>query len=261
MIRLVVIAVCGVGLALAARVGMPGANFVRATESNQSPSGRAVAGTTVNYAQGWNLVAGPPGTVLEDAASPMYTSGGADGGYQSLPASAPLSAGIGYWVYFPSAVSVTLAVNTLPITSRVLPTRTFVLVGNAGNDVAVVDGADALYTYDPVDGIYASATMLQPGQGAWAYSESGGTVTIIPRVACNQPIAGQVLVTFASGTSPTQKAMAHAAAKTTVVTDVPGSNGAVVQVEAGQTPDQAIQAYQQFPFVVSAVANPQPCLP
>jgi len=43
-----------------------------------------------------------------------------------------------------------------------------------------VSGADFFYTYDPVNGYSQPLTTatLQPGQGAWAYSAAGGTVTI-----------------------------------------------------------------------------------
>ena len=42
--------------------------------------------------------------------------------------------------------------------------------------LVIVSGADVVYVYDQVAG-YAPTTVLQPGQGAWAYSAAGGTLT------------------------------------------------------------------------------------
>jgi hypothetical protein len=42
---------------------------------------------------------------------------------------------------------------------------------------ATVAGADVVYAYDPANGYQLTTTVLQ-GQGAWAMSESGGTISV-----------------------------------------------------------------------------------
>jgi hypothetical protein len=59
------------------------------------------------------------------------------------------------------------------------PAGLWVMVGDPTQGTsATVQGADALFTWDPLAQKYVAATLLQPGQGAWALSYAGGTITI-----------------------------------------------------------------------------------
>lgn len=52
------------------------------------------------------------------------------------------------------------------------------MVENPFTSEATVSGADAVYTYDQAKDGYQATTLLEPGQGAWVYSATGGTATI-----------------------------------------------------------------------------------
>ena len=69
------------------------------------------SGPTVTYPAGWNLAAGPTGTVLRGAAGALYTLQANDSSYEVLPVSTPLQDGWGYWAYFPSTTTVTQAAS------------------------------------------------------------------------------------------------------------------------------------------------------
>lgn len=138
--------------------------------------GAAAATFTVHYTAGWNLVAGPAGSVIAGAVGPLYTYQPGDTAYESLANGTPLSEGLGYWAYFSAPATGTLPAPTTAQTTRTLPPGQFVLIGNPGDQNAAVTGADAVYIY--TGGGYQAATTLAPGQGAWAYSAAGGTVTI-----------------------------------------------------------------------------------
>jgi hypothetical protein len=42
-----------------------------------------------------------------------------------------------------------------------------------------VVGATAVVVYNPLSGTYEATTTLEPGEGAWVYSEVGGSVAVI----------------------------------------------------------------------------------
>ena len=59
----------------------------------------------------------------------------------------------------------------------------WILIGDPSGALgATVTGASAVYTYDPTNG-YQQASMLQPGQGAWALGSGSGSITITPQTA------------------------------------------------------------------------------
>jgi hypothetical protein len=60
----------------------------------------------------------------------------------------------------------------------VLPAGQYALIGNPTGMTMTVTGADAVYAYDPTSGTYRQATTLGAGQGAWAYSANGATVSL-----------------------------------------------------------------------------------
>jgi hypothetical protein len=44
-----------------------------------------------------------------------------------------------------------------------------------------VEGAAAVEAYDPTTNGYAAIDVLQPGQGAWAYTGATGLITLMPQ--------------------------------------------------------------------------------
>jgi hypothetical protein len=130
----------------------------------------------IPLAPGWNLVAGSDGTTLPVDAflwRPALNS------YDVVPAGSPLRAGQGYWAFATSAAQFALASNAAITASVNAPAGQWVMVGNPTQGTsAVVQGADALFTWDPAAQRYTAATLLQPGQGAWALSYAGGTITL-----------------------------------------------------------------------------------
>jgi hypothetical protein len=135
-------------------------------------------GTSVNYTTGWNLIAGPTGTVVNGASGSLYTFQAGDSAYETVAANSPLKGGVGYWACFSSAVSSSIPAGTPGGTITVnLPAGQFVMIGNPGTTVAAVSGADTVLTYSTAAG-YTQTTALPVGAGAWVMSNSGGVVTI-----------------------------------------------------------------------------------
>jgi hypothetical protein len=160
--------------------------------------GRAQSsGQSRTFSAGWNLIAAPAGTDLSSAAA-LYAWQPNDSSYESVSPSGS-SNGVGYWAYFATATTVTLAAGSQHAAVSVpAPAGTYVLVGNpSGVAAAAVSGADVLFTYDPASG-YQSAgpgALLPPGSGAWALSFTGGTITLTPGGASPTPAGGYPLHT------------------------------------------------------------------
>lgn len=127
------------------------------------------ASVDVTYPSGWNLVAGPAGTILTGADGPLYRLGSAylRNPHPSVPATTPLDAGAVYWAYFDRPTTVTLHGPGQPLAATPVP-GALVPLGNPLTVDASVTGSAHLYVYDPVGGEYHEATDLKPGQGAWA---------------------------------------------------------------------------------------------
>jgi plastocyanin len=136
-------------------------------------------GLSVSYGAGWNLVSGPAGMILSGTSGPLYTLRAGDTAYETVPAGTPLAANVGYWAYFNGPSTETLALSAATPVSIPLPAGQYVLIGNSSSMPMTVAGADSVLTYDPLRG-YQSATVLQPGQGAWAYSRAGGALSMQP---------------------------------------------------------------------------------
>ncbi len=135
-------------------------------------------GISVNYPAGWNLVAIPPNTRIPGPLGPLYTYQAGDTAYETVQNT---QQGYGYWAYFNTATTATLSAGSPQSVSLPLPVSHWVMVGNPGSFPATVKGADVVYTYNPAitsGNPYTTTTELQPGQGAWVFSYSGGTVTI-----------------------------------------------------------------------------------
>lgn len=118
----------------------------------------------------------PPGCTNEYATAPA----GAVGSFGCGVNVDCRAAGQGYWAFFPRPTTVTIPF-TLPGTgSRFLPGDRWIMVADPSYLPVRVTGADAVYTYDPATGKYAPTTMLQPGQGAWAYAVLTGEISFTP---------------------------------------------------------------------------------
>jgi hypothetical protein len=150
---------------------------------------------TVHYPAGWNLLAvtrsGNVSTTVNSNIGPFYTWQAGDTEYPAVSGSGGLEPGAGYWAYFDQPTAVNLqstAQSCCPLLDNAqpppftvdLPAGQFITIGDPYSVPASVAGADAVYTYDPTTGSYQATTTLQPGQGAWAYSAGGGTITISP---------------------------------------------------------------------------------
>jgi len=132
----------------------------------------------ITYPPGWNLAGLPAGTTLPVDA---YAWDPSVGRYSTIVAGTVLAGGRGYWVYFSSSRSVQPAADSLGLLTVQAPAGGWIMIGNPSSSVAAgVVGADVLFVWDPNAGAYQAVSRLQPGQGAWALSISGGTIAIAP---------------------------------------------------------------------------------
>jgi len=74
-------------------------------------SGGAPQGLALSFRAGWNLVAGPAGTIITGNEGPLYTSQRGDTAYEVVSSGTPFGAGLGYWAYFTTATT-----NSIPLT-------------------------------------------------------------------------------------------------------------------------------------------------
>jgi hypothetical protein len=139
--------------------------------SGYQPNGPVVR---LTYEAGWNIVAAPQGAPLPPSSRGIYTFPAGATGYTSAGSGAS-QPGVGYWEYFNQLTPVSYPGQGPQTFTVTLPAAQYVLIGNPAGTLMLVTGADALYTYDPIQG-YQTATVLQPGQGAWAFSRSGGAL-------------------------------------------------------------------------------------
>jgi len=134
----------------------------------------------VLYHAGFNIVGVPSGTILSSATA-IYELSADGSSYEAVDPGQPLDGGEGYWAYFATDTTVNIPDGSNAPVSVTAPAGQWQLVGDpSGTQPATVTGADAVYTYDPVAGQYVATTRLLPGQGAWAISLRGGTITIAP---------------------------------------------------------------------------------
>jgi hypothetical protein len=132
----------------------------------------------VSYDQGWNLIAVTPGTDLVGTSGPLFTLQAGDTAYELVLGSRALHTGQGYWAYFDRNTPVSLPQSGEQSLALTLPAGQFVMIGNPFGLTATVHGADAVDIYTTYDGRYQETTELRPGQGAWAFSNNGGAITI-----------------------------------------------------------------------------------
>jgi hypothetical protein len=134
--------------------------------------------TSASYAAGWNIVAAPGSSILSSFSGWLYTFQGGDTSYELIPVGTALKPGAGYWAYAPSPMTSTLAPAAQTSVAVQVPAHQYVMIGNPGNTVATVSGADVVLIYNPSSGSYIPTTQLAAGQGGWAGSANGALVTI-----------------------------------------------------------------------------------
>jgi hypothetical protein len=136
------------------------------------------ASVPVGYHAGWNLVGGPDGTTF-NAAGNAYTFGVTDSSYVTSAGTAPIGGGNGYWMYFPADTTVLMNGTGASTMQVSVPPGTYIMIGNpSGTQSVTVSGADQVLTYDAGAQQYTATTTLGIGQGAWAFSTAGGTITL-----------------------------------------------------------------------------------
>jgi hypothetical protein len=141
---------------------------------------QTASGSTVTYPAGLSLVAAPPGSGLTAVEGQLSTFQSGDREYQQSAPGMGTTVGYGYWAQFDAPATVQLAAGSnVPYTVNTLAGQ-WILIGDpSGSLPATVSGASALYTYEFESG-YKTATMLQPGQGAWAQA-SGQMISVKPQ--------------------------------------------------------------------------------
>ncbi len=154
----------------------------------------------VDYRAGWNLIgvtqagAGLPTPVPLERLTPDGTEYEAISPTDALP-------GVGYWAYFPrdergesvyvspcqrimsdpSNPSVQRCVPAFPPIT--VPAGHWVMISNPYGQAVAVAGADVVYVYSTATGEYQQTSVLSPGEGAFAYSASGGQLTFVAPLA------------------------------------------------------------------------------
>jgi hypothetical protein len=134
--------------------------------------------TTASYPAGWNIVAGPNGSALPGYNGTLFTLQAGNGTYQPVSPGTAMKPGAGYWAYFPSPFSGALATSSPTSVTVQVPAQQYIMIGNPGNTLATVAGADVVLVWNPTTNGYTQTNQLQPGQGGWAGSIRGAQVTI-----------------------------------------------------------------------------------
>lgn len=135
---------------------------------------------TILYQPGYELIAGPTGTLVSGVAGSLYTIDLQSGQFKAVDPTLPLQGGVGYFANFTDLTNVRLAPDDGQPATINAPAGQWLLVGNPSdyNDAAV-QGADLVYGYDPQAG-YIQESTLPPGQGALVYSANAGPIVVRP---------------------------------------------------------------------------------
>lgn len=153
-----------------------GQNPIGAQPVNPPASG---TGNSVTYDAGWNLVAGPRGTLFTGASDPLTTLVPGDSNYRSIPAGQGATSGFGYWAYFPSDETVQLnGTGGVFLSAEAKPGRWFLIGNDNGTTPMRVLGARSVFVYDAASGQYQATDTVQPGQGAWVLPDSRGAIAV-----------------------------------------------------------------------------------
>jgi hypothetical protein len=146
----------------------------------QPPSQQSPSGASVTYRSGYNLVAGPRGTVFTGASSPLFTFLPGDADYRSMPASQPSFDSYGYWAYFTRDTTVQLNGSGAQFFSAIANPGQWFLVGDESGSapMRVVVGAQTVYLYDAATGQYKTSDTIPVGQGAWVRAGRDGFIAV-----------------------------------------------------------------------------------
>lgn len=154
--------------------------------SGQSAADTAAAniqpgGPVVSYGAGWNIVAGPAGTLFSQASSSLFTFQANDTTYQVFAPTTPVQAGQGYWAYFTQPATVTLSGTSADTRTINAPPGQYIMIGNPSATSAVtIKGADTAVSWDASSNNWKNVSSLAPGAGAWVLVINGGAVTLSP---------------------------------------------------------------------------------
>jgi PKD repeat protein len=160
--------------------------YVTDSPTGQSASDTAVAtiepgGPVVSYRAGWNIVAGPAGTIFSQSASSLFTFQANDTTYQVITPTTPVQGGFGYWAYFTQQSTVTLSGVSADTRTISAPPGQYIMIGNpSANSAVTIRGADTAVSWDAQTSTWKPVSSLAPGAGAWVLVLNGGTVTLSP---------------------------------------------------------------------------------
>jgi len=167
-------------------VSIMGSATVAAEAATGSGAAQGAAGRTVTFSAGYNMIGVPSGTAVN--ADSVLAFDTAANSYTQLGSGDSLSGGRGYWAYFSGDIPVTLPAGSNASITVAASAGKWQLIGNpSGTTPALVTGADEVFAFDAVAGQYMAVTSLQPGQGAWALSRSGGSITSAPGATTPAP--------------------------------------------------------------------------
>jgi plastocyanin len=156
-------------------------NPAPAPGANQGPAGRSVT-----FRAGYNMIGVPSGTTVN--ADSVLSFDTAANSYTQLGSGDSLNGGRGYWAYFSTDTTITLPAGSDSAVTVPASAGTWQMIGNpSGTTPALVTGADSVFAFDAAGGQYMAVTTLQPGQGAWALSRSGGSITSAPGATTPAP--------------------------------------------------------------------------
>jgi hypothetical protein len=135
----------------------------------------------VSYRAGWNIVAGPAGTIFSQSASSLFTFQANDTTYQVITPTTPVQGGFGYWAYFTQQSTVTLSGVSADTRTISAPPGQYIMIGNpSANSAVTIRGADTAVSWDAQTSTWKPVSSLAPGAGAWVLVLNGGTVTLSP---------------------------------------------------------------------------------
>jgi hypothetical protein len=169
-------------------VSTVGGGTVATDAATGSGVAQGAAGRTVTFSAGYNMIGVPSGTAVN--ADSVLAFDTAANSYTQIGLGDSLSGGRGYWAYFSANTPVTLPAGSNASITVAASAGKWQLIGNpSGTTPALVTGADEVFAFDAVAGQYMAVTTLQPGQGAWALSQAGGSITIAPGGTAAAPAA------------------------------------------------------------------------
>jgi len=126
---------------------------------------------TITYRPGWNLVAGGPNSNF--AGHTFYHYNNATGIYGSST-EASMQHAFGYWLWLEEALTAYLNVTNPPLTCQLK--AGWNLIGNSTAVPLNLPEGKSCYVYN--GSIYNSADQLQPGEGAWIWSDEDGSIQL-----------------------------------------------------------------------------------